>query len=480
MDTRILNQAIYDKYIRPTKRPKQPFVGVEFELPIVNLKKEPVDFRLVHEMTEAFGKEFGFTVQGRDDDGFVNSMASEVNGDDLSFDCSYNTLEFSFGVERDLNELNRRFRAYYTFVREKLQAEDHTLTGMGINPYHQYNRNVPIPNGRYRMLFHHLSSYRKYSDRMRFHDIPNFGLISCASQIHLDVEEDEIVRTINAFYRLEPLKALIFANSPLGEDLLCSRDHLWKKSLHGLNPHNVDGFAKELRSVDEVVAYYRSMSLYCLERDGKYINFEPTPLIEYFNRDRIFGEYFNGEEYENIVFEPRIEDLEYLRSFKFEDLTYRGTIEFRSVCEQPAGEIFAAPAFHAGLKENLDELEQVLADDRGIYQQSYSVDELREMFVRRDLPDFLDKRKTSQTLMRILEIAEDGLRKRGQNEEHFLAPLYARAEKLLSPAREMVEGIEQNKTLEYYIEKFSELDAGSVQRSMNLYGSGTARSRYNA
>ncbi|MFQ9792099.1 MAG: hypothetical protein ACLRX7_01780 [Acutalibacteraceae bacterium] len=44
--------------------------------------------------------------------------------------------------------------------------------------------------------------------------------------------------------------------------------------------------------------------------------------------------------------------MEYLRSYKFEDLTFRGTIEYRSACCQPVSECMCVAAFHVGLQEN--------------------------------------------------------------------------------------------------------------------------------
>ena len=82
---------------------------------------------------------------------------------------------------------------------------------------------------------------------------------------------------------------------------------------------------------DEIVRYIKSMSLYCVEREGKYINFSPVVLSKYFSSDRIKGEYFDGNRYREITFHPEISDLQHLLSFKFEDLTFRGTVEFRSV-----------------------------------------------------------------------------------------------------------------------------------------------------
>ena len=248
----------------------------------------------------------------------------------------------------------------------------------------------PVPNGRYRMLLHHLSSYRNYKGKLLFHDIPYYGLISCSAQTHLDVTEDELIRVINVFNRLEPLKALLFANSPYEGGYLCVRDHLWRESMHGLNPHNVDGFDIELGSVEELVSYIKSMSLYCLERDGRYINFTPLPLDEYF------------------------------RSFKFVDLTFRGTVELRSTCMQPISEALGVPAFNLGLKVNLDKLEKLLDTEGNIYRQGYNVIELRKLFVMRKLPAFAEEEGVRDLLLKVLDIARDGLISRGYGEERFL------------------------------------------------------------
>ena len=93
----IIREAIYQKYITPTQRKANDYVGVEFELPIVNLKKQAVDFDVVHALAEAFVSHFHFDKRMTDDDGYIYSALKSENGDDLSFDCSYNTLEFSFG-----------------------------------------------------------------------------------------------------------------------------------------------------------------------------------------------------------------------------------------------------------------------------------------------------------------------------------------------------------------------------------------------
>ena len=454
-----LDEAIYERYIVPTKRKRTKLVGLEFELPIVNRKNEPVDFDVVHKVTEAFLQKFTFDTISRDEEGFIYSAVDEVTGDGLSFDCSYNTLEFSFGTEEDINVLYGRFEKYYTCMQNLLGQYYYTLTGMGINPRYAINKNIPVVSERYRMLLHHLSTYKDYGREILFHNHPNFGLFSCANQIQMDVEESNLVETINTFTKLEPLKALIFANSPWGEkqELLCSRDALWRNSLHGLNRHNVDMYGLEFESIDEIILYIKSMSLYCVEREGKYVNFHPIPLTEYFSSEEIPGEYFDGEKYRQIHIHPEISDLQYLRSFKFADLTFRGTVEFRSVCEQPVKEIMASAAFHTGLMENLHPLTELLEQDHRIYHRGYNASELRRMFVKKDLPDIFEWETVSVLITEILDIAKHGLERRGFGEEKFLKSLYPRAESLLSPAREMVAGMEAGKTMDDYVEEYGRL-----------------------
>lgn len=180
-------------------------------------------------------------------------------------------------------------------------------------------------------------------------------------------------------------------------------------------------------------------------------------MREYFSSETIEGECFDNGKYRNIRFRPDTEDLKYLRSFKFEDLTFRGTVEFRSVCEQPVKEIMASGAFHVGLMEKIHDLTDLLLEDHVIYHRGYNASELRRMFVKRDLPEEFNWSAVSELLVDILNIAAEGLRQRGFSEETFLVPLYRRANLLLSPAREMLQGLTEGKTLDDYIVEYGRL-----------------------
>lgn len=453
-----VEKRIYAKYIEPTKNKREKFVGVEIELPIVNLNKEAVDFELIYEITDKFLDTFGFEAIGIDDNGHIYAAQNKENGDILSYDCSYNNMEFSFGKCRTVHQVNDRFTAYYEFMNILLGEHNYTLTGMGVNPYRIYNRQEPIPNERYRMLFRHINSYTEYDIPMYFHDYPSYGLFSSASQVQLDVDYDDIVDVINVFSKLEPVKAILFSNSVLlGEDesLACARDMLWENSTHGINSHNVGMFQQNLGSVEELVNYIKSTSIYCVMRDGKYINFKPINIMEYFQKDSITGEYYNGEEYESITFEPELDDLDYLRTFKFEDLTFRGTVEFRSVCCQPIADAMSVAAFHLGLLIKLDEVGELLSKDKTLYQKGYNATELRKIFNSSTWPANFDKEDVYKQVRRVLDIARAGLESRGYGEEEYLDSLYDRVDKKTNPGIDLIKSVGKGKNIEDIIKSYA-------------------------
>lgn len=231
-----LRNLLITKYIKPTYRKTEKYAGIEIEMPIVNLNKEAVDFSKIHMLILDFLKEFSFEISAKDEDGNIYAIHNKEFDDIITFDCSYNNLEIALGKSNNLTVTWDRLTKYYKYINLWLKTYNYTLTGMGINPYRKYNNNVPIPNERYRMLFHHLCTYKNYENYMLFHKRPDFGMYSSASQVQIDVEYDDIARTINVFSKLEPIKAILFSNSVLNgeeEDLLCARDMLWANGMQG-------------------------------------------------------------------------------------------------------------------------------------------------------------------------------------------------------------------------------------------------------
>ena len=117
---------LYDRFIKPTEKKRESFIGVEIEIPIVNLNNEAVDFSVVHKLTAVFLNEFNFTPTGFDEEGHVYSAVNRENGDVFSYDCSYNNMEFSFGKEKNLHVIHERFKLYYGFVQDFFKPYNYT------------------------------------------------------------------------------------------------------------------------------------------------------------------------------------------------------------------------------------------------------------------------------------------------------------------------------------------------------------------
>ena len=449
---------LYDRYIKPTENKNNLYIGVEIEMPIVNLEHKAVDFEIVHQLTGKFLKEFHFTPTGIDGQGNIYSALNKENGDIFSYDCSYNNMEFSFGKESELHTINGRFRRYYEFVQDFFRQYHYTLTGMGINPNRLVNNNIPIENGRYKMLFHHLSSFSKYAQMpMYFHRYPHFGMFASASQVQLDVTKDRLPEVINIFNQIEPIKAILFSNSVLlgeNEDLLCCRDMLWENSTHGINPHNVGMYDCEIKSVDDILNYISTTAIYCVERGGHYLNFKPVNILEYFTLEKLTGEYLENNEIHSVEFQPKPEDIAYLRTFKFEDLTYRGTIEYRSACCQPISDVMTVSAFHLGLVNKTSELAEIIKNDTVLYHKGYNAAELRKQLVNRRLPAYIDENGLYALAKSVLDLCREGLEERGFGEEIYLSPLYERIEKRTNPARSMLESLEKGVHIDEIIKEY--------------------------
>ena len=295
---------------------------------------------------------------------------------------------------------------------------------------------------------------------MHFHPYPAFGTFASASQVQLDMTREELLTVLRAFTKVEPVKALLFSNSVLlseMEDILCARDMFWECSTHGINPHNVGMYEADLYSEEELLDYIASTSIYCVERDGLYINFEPVPILQYLQEPAVTGEYYDRTEgeYREITVRPEPDDIRYLRTFKYEDLTYRGTVEFRSCCCQPIRDSMTVAAFHVGLQKKLEELDRLMAEDRILYHHGYTPTELRRLFVRDVIPPYLREDDVYALTGQILDLARKGLADRRLGEERMLDPLYERWEQRTNPAKTMLRELHDGTPLEKIIRQYA-------------------------
>ena len=103
--------------------------------------------------------------------------------------------------------------------------------------------------------------------------------------------------------------------------------------------------------------YLNHSAIFTAERDGQTYYFYPIQARDYLATPEIQAFTLNGDE---VLIHPQEEDFQTHRSYQYQDLTTRGTVEFRSVCTQPLDRTFASAAFHLGLLVHLDKLEAYL------------------------------------------------------------------------------------------------------------------------
>ena len=76
-----IRKAIYDKYIEPTKRKRPDYIGVEIEMPVVNLANAPVDESVSLDTAKQFTDHFGFQVTGHNAAGNFTSAQYHPHGE---------------------------------------------------------------------------------------------------------------------------------------------------------------------------------------------------------------------------------------------------------------------------------------------------------------------------------------------------------------------------------------------------------------
>ena len=191
-------------------------------------------------------------------------------------------------------------------------------------------------------------------------------------------------------------------------------------------------------------------------RDGIYINFPSMPLKDYLNSDSIVGECYCKGSYRNIEFQPSLDDIEYLRAFKFINLTFRGTLEYRSVCTQPIKDSMSVAAFHVGLKHKTKELERLFFY-APVFHDCYNSTELRKLLIKTEIPSSIDQDALYNLARDVLDLAKEGLKERNLGEEIFLEPLYRNVDERTNPGKRILDSLEEGKSLEKIIKDYGDL-----------------------
>lgn len=414
-------ELLKQRYYLPIKEQPELFVGIELEYPVVNLSGNATDVSLTKQLLIYLIDNFGFKADKFDSDNNPIQLIEQASGDMILFEVSYNTIEFAFAKASRIAEVEERLDAYLNMIQPYLRNHNHELQGWGVNPNWAKNDNSPVKSPRYEMLMDFLE-LSKAKNNPFFHNYPEYGSFICGSQVQLDVSKISYLRVLNAFNQIEGPKAVLFANSEFWGsdwDLAISRDVFWENSMHGVFEENAGIFPRVFKNEDDYFSYLSETAIFTAKRAEETYYFEPIRAKDYLNKSAIQAWSIHGKE---VSIKPSEDDFKTHRSYQFQDLTTRGTIEFRSVCTQPFSATFAPAAFHLGLLVNLERLENILKDSPFFEVFDFDYPRIRRLFSKKDISD-TDLKLIFPLTEALLVCAEDGLKSRGFGEEIYLAPL---------------------------------------------------------
>ena len=420
-------KVIHERFIEPLWSKKTGNIGIELEFPMLNMAKSPVDKKIALGLLEMLCKN-GFSVEEKDIDGNP-AFVTDVNGDCVSFDNSYNNIEFSMNYGDNLLKIKDRFLKNLNLAQIFLKKHNYLITGMGTNPYKKYINQSHVSYPVYNMVDEYL---HKFSCE-ETHIYPDFPAYLSSVQTHLDVCPEDLPKTATLFAKIDFLRCLLFANSPDFEfsGTLCYRDYLWHKSAFGICGSNTGPVDEEYESLDDIAKSFYNRAMFNNVRDGKYTTFTPIKIDKYFENNPA-------------------SDINQFLSFRHIEITCRGTLEIRSDCTQPIREALLPPAFNLGISHNVDKAikrTNILFENKNI-DNSY----LRNCAATGTKINEFSKETIVQYALDMSEISKEGLLKRGKGEQILLEPIFARAKNLICPA---IHTLENKDNIEKIITEYS-------------------------
>lgn len=395
---------VYDHFIKPFIGKTDRKVGVELEFPIQTKDGSKPSMESLLKILPAL-KEFEFEPAYYSADGKI-IWTKNKRDIYLSFDTSYLNFEFSLCPFSSVAEAAEAFCVYYLITDEVMGRYQYQLCGKALNDQAVRNgesfRIVRKSDEICELEYEYLKKHG--SDKVFTHrQHPNFFTLISSIQTHFDSDEKQLVRLMNLLSKLDWLEVLLFANSPYqigSKTYLDARYYLYRNSAFadlGLTGCN----DRDYESIDDIVRDYASRKV-------------PWP----------FGE---GQE-----------DLLY--SYRNEELTRYGTVEYRVADTQPIADAMLPAAFNYGLIRRLDETEEVLERLKRNLFASYTNNELADRAALFDTDGFFEKKELIEGIWSLYEIAGQGL---NPEEEKILQSLPRRIDGLLSPAKEQIQKMRQ-------------------------------------
>ncbi len=443
-------ELIYHHFMDKFLGKAEQYAGVEIEMPVINLNKQPVEPEFAKAMVDLLADRFEFRPSRFTLDGFPIEAVND-NGDVFSFETSFNTIEFAMGRKSSINEIAGSFYKYLGALKKLEKTHNYLICGMGINPYAEYANAKPLNTPSMTVKSEFLKTFTTHHDGEIFH------AFSAATQTHLDVGLPVLPDLLNLLGKLAFVDGMLFANSlpfpheqtgdwkanlplslrdAIGNHTLCFRDTLWRLC----EAPNTEAYEQEFNSTEDVVNHLLNLKLFVVS-DG-HDGFKPIQPVK-------FSKYFADNNFSE-------KDLLFFRSLEPIAVSQYGTIEIRHTCTQPLAEAFTPTAFYTGISENYRKAMELVDDFWGENRIALTNSELRRKAVCQET--IVPPENMEIFITNLVAISLEGLKKRNFGEEKYLGRLIKGDDLMECPAKRQIRLLKDGWEYQKIIIEYSGLD----------------------
>ncbi|MGI8909002.1 MAG: glutamate-cysteine ligase family protein [Rubrobacteraceae bacterium] len=394
----------------PPTAPSLRTVGREAEFPLVRPDGRAADVSRLWPLLLEEGGCSPVYDQGIDGSEFLIG----VEGDAWScvVEVGGSTVELSVGPRPTLHDLARDMEEALQWLKKAVREAGYHLLGFGIQPRTPASPKLLTPKRRYAALLEAIGpQWLKFC-------------VTAGDQLQVDMGQGDLVRHMNLINAVSGIIVAFTANS----SVYGGRPGRFASGREGLTdnmvgePHRHGSSPRPYGNLEEYVRFLAGLRCLCLP-DGR-------------GGYRVVGTSFA----DHLRQEPSMREPEAAHeAFLFHEhyiwpsarpRARIGTLEVRPACQQPPGSTWVPSALGLGLIEAAEEVETFLETTLGT---SYWADLLN--YRRRAVRDGLaSPEPVPHFLETLLDLAGNGLRRRGKGEEAFLEPARDLLERHSEPA----------------------------------------------
>lgn len=432
-------------------------IGVEAEYPIIRsdgfVSAERPDIETVFEDLVAAGwartvdRETGSTT------GVVQRNPGHVG---ITTDLGIGILEVNLPPRTNLHVVSRDICETVTAISRVLATRNLFLLGYGIQPVSRPSRRFVAAKSRYRALENRFSTRKHARGLDRGSTDFHYLTATAAIHAHIDVQSGcEAVAAVNAFNLASPVMMALMGNSPVWHDGTSGnhrdfRQLFWDWAISlprdefrkGIPPKR---FTSIKEYVDQQLGFDAISTM--RESDGHVEYFEiagTLPLRSWLERGsidiarkrssdaRVHGD---GDMCGEEILEQL--DTDMMDVFAQDACTWYearlkaqyGALELRCCSEQRLEDQITVPALALGLMENLEQLVEWVSD-----MKPRDARRARTSCIKSGLQGWYGRGRAYEAAELLVDIAEEGLRRRLLGEEVYLEPLARRVRDRENPA----------------------------------------------